>query len=616
MKKKFGILKYLPIIIYLLVIFAGVVDLPTLFKGYGISDYRMDVTITNEGHVEVEEAFDLNGEYNGYERYLVYDNEDLPEFNPNVLELGGNKLHNAEDLQLNSIKSINSDDIYTDDINGILFSPAYDSRSGITNTYEYYSQSNQDKIKIYNPDTTGKAFYLNYTYESMAVKHDDVSELGFNIFSEVQTESIEKMVININVPGNKDLFEVYGHGYVDAEIEIIDKENAVVTLTGIKANTPLDIRVVFDNDVLSNIDYSKITNISMYDQITVYEERIAEEQAEYNTHVFIMTLVGYILIGLLIAILPITYILFDKEFERKNEIKYLRELPNKRRPWMVSYLMNGSTNDNDIMVVLSYLVYVKVLSLVPSKTEPKEYDFVFNEEHNHKLTSEEILILNWFFKDNKQTNRININIINSIIESNPEETYKKIQKFKAIIAKQAKSENLFLSNSNKFIMLLISAILAIPYALLVTNSEVFTLKIIIIIIFAINAVYISVLKKRSINGAEEYYKWLSFKNFLIDFSKLDERNLPEIKLWEHYLVYAIALGVNEEVTKQLANIPAYQEYDNNHYPMMFYSARYSMYSRVFTSSINTANTARMQSSSGGFSGGGGSFGGGGGGGRF
>lgn len=44
-------------------------------------------------------------------------------------------------------------------------------------------------------------------------------------------------------------------------------------------------------------------------------------------------------------------------------------------------------------------------------------------------------------------------------------------------------------------------------------------------------------------------KWQAFKNFLSDYSQLEEAKITSIHLWEQYFVYAIALGVSEKVVK-------------------------------------------------------------------
>jgi uncharacterized membrane protein len=52
-------------------------------------------------------------------------------------------------------------------------------------------------------------------------------------------------------------------------------------------------------------------------------------------------------------------------------------------------------------------------------------------------------------------------------------------------------------------------------------------------------------------GQAQYDLWLAFRRFLKDFSSLDRSKLPQLILWEHYLVYAVVLGVAEEVLRQL-----------------------------------------------------------------
>lgn len=47
---------------------------------------------------------------------------------------------------------------------------------------------------------------------------------------------------------------------------------------------------------------------------------------------------------------------------------------------------------------------------------------------------------------------------------------------------------------------------------------------------------------------------LGLKKFLLDYSLIDERRHIEVKLWEHYLIYAQLLGISDEVNKQFSKI--------------------------------------------------------------
>ena len=133
------------------------------------------------------------------------------------------------------------------------------------------------------------------------------------------------------------------------------------------------------------------------------------------------------------------------------------------------------------------------------------------------------------------------------------------------------------------------------------------------------------IKKRTKKGNEDYVRWNAFKNFLKDFGTFDTKELPQIVLWERYLVYATVFGLADEVEKAMntkiseypdvyANYAMYYSYNDIHIAHHI--------NHAINSSINTANVAASRNATGasgsGFGGGfssGGGFGGGGGGGH-
>ena len=125
----------------------------------------------------------------------------------------------------------------------------------------------------------------------------------------------------------------------------------------------------------------------------------------------------------------------------------------------------------------------------------------------------------------------------------------------------------------------------------------------------------------------EYKKWMAFKKFLNDFGRFDEKELPEIVLWEKYIVYATVLGVAERLEKTMKiKINDYKDVDfttgdiilmNHMLRHDFVSSMNSSINKVYTTSRSTIASSSSSSgvgSGGGFSGGGSFSGGGGGGG--
>ena len=113
-------------------------------------------------------------------------------------------------------------------------------------------------------------------------------------------------------------------------------------------------------------------------------------------------------------------------------------------------------------------------------------------------------------------------------------------------------------------------------------------------------------------GEDEYVKWHGLYKFLNSDTLMNEKNVPDLALWEQYLVYATAFGISEKVIKAL-EIAEPQLLESS--PVLsnpYYRTRTFYHSsRTFRSSAHrTSSFAR----SGGYGYGGGGRGGGGGGG--
>lgn len=111
---------------------------------------------------------------------------------------------------------------------------------------------------------------------------------------------------------------------------------------------------------------------------------------------------------------------------------------------------------------------------------------------------------------------------------------------------------------------------------------------------------------------------VKFKNYLLDFSLLNERSTSEVVLWDELMIYAGAFGIADEVEDEFKKIyPGYAEVSTYSDAPIFYYAYYGTLLNRSYSDGHTAATAASSSGGGGgtsFGGGGGSFGGGGGGG--
>ena len=109
-------------------------------------------------------------------------------------------------------------------------------------------------------------------------------------------------------------------------------------------------------------------------------------------------------------------------------------------------------------------------------------------------------------------------------------------------------------------------------------------------------------------GIDEIAKWKGLKKYMEEFSLLDKREVPEIAIWEKFLVFATAFGIADKVLKQLKIV--YPDLENtinvNTYPYMYLMV-HTDFSRSFSNAISNSMSTAYSSASGGgggFSGGG------------
>ena len=110
-------------------------------------------------------------------------------------------------------------------------------------------------------------------------------------------------------------------------------------------------------------------------------------------------------------------------------------------------------------------------------------------------------------------------------------------------------------------------------------------------------------------AVDEQAQLKGLKKYMEDFSMLDKKELPEIVLWEKFLVYATVFGIEKKVLSQLKIV--YPDFENNVNINSYNSMRLMMntnFSNSFTSAISSSISNTYSSatgSGGGFSGGGG-----------
>ena len=506
------------------------------------------------------------------------------------------------------------------------------SENNSSKTYRMYYESNHSKV----------GFLIEYTLEDFAVVHDDVAELYWQIITgdANYNDALRNVEVRVYLPDedNSDYFRVWAHGPLEGDVYKDDSETKylVATIDKLSSDEDFDVRLTFDKELVPYA--SKRTYVDGFDKILEVEEQRAEEANELRatlkrrykiseTLSILMTVAN--VIGLFTLIIKYA-------FKPKTDFyaKYYREFIEDYSVEVVDYLYNKKITPKALSAAIMNLIYKKICKaeeeLDPKgKNKNKNYKFTLLTREN--LSESDTKLVEFLFDTVGNGEEFTTQGLKKYASSLStggkfERTYKK---WENVITKEGKNQKFYKDKSSGGWLcfgLGIPTFLVLMYSASVGADSKFIPFPIILLIISI--IFLISCKAFNEKGALHIKKWNAFKNFLNDFGTFDIKELPEIALWERYLVYATVFGIAKKVQKDIE--VKIKELDLNDTSISTTYTNLYLYdsiSRAFSTAVTdgkrsyAASRASAYSSSssgggfgGGFSGGGG-FGGGGGGGH-
>lgn len=602
----------------------------------GIEKYYIDATLKSNGDLEVKEVFLLNGDYNGFERIIHSKNYNLPAFTGDKSSFEKSDIYNPEKIVIEEVGGISIPskvDFSILNQSPILFENDDYSTQGSYGTYSLKDSFYSYVVRIYNPSSYHNAFYIKYTVKNLAVLHEDYGEVYWNIFSNELNESIHHLEMYFHLEGNQKDTKVWAHGPLHGESKIVDKETLYFTIDNLGANTAFDIRTIFDKEVIS--ESSKQSGVVALDKILSVEQERADDANRKRTQMKLIYYGFLILDGAwILGFLFLTYKMYqkyDKEYEPQFKGQYFRDFPKEYGPEIVGYLFHHKIDTNELSAAILNLISDKVISV--EEIGKKDYRLTYLPKERELKKSDQILIA-WLFGKIGDDNQVTLKEIQDFAKKKYDPFIDNYEKWKSAALEEAEDQNFFEHFSSKQALAVLYSISGVALAVITMMfTEQIILPLIIIVLSIIGILYFSLMKKRTKSGNEDYAKWKGLRNFLNDFGNFEAKELPEIQLWEKYLVYATVFGIAKKLSQQMeikfkempsSTYTASDFYFDTHYMYMMTNFSRTM-NHSMTSSMQNARAsyaaAHSSSSSGsgmggGFSSGGGFGGGGGGGGRF
>ena len=629
--------------------------LPIFVYADGTTRYYIEVNVLDNGDAEVKELKLMDGEYNGYKTDIRYKSNGLTKFDGSKSGFEGSDIYNASALtnvKVYDVKFTTTDFSVINKKNK-EFVLVNSAKKGDYGVYTKTKNSEGVDIMSYQPSSYARASLITYTLKDLVVVHNDIAELAHDFIGTDYAEEINNLIIRINLPSSSKELRIFSHGPLNGKNRIIDDKSVEITYETLDKENAVDGRVVFDKSIVPNA--TKKSNVDGLGKILEvekeranYANKLREAARKREKMLQTLAIIMEILLGIwLIGLIVIVYKFYnknDKEYRSEFNGKYFRDFPEEYTPSTVSYLMNKSINNLSFNAGILDLIRKKAIT-IEEVTIDKKGLFKNKQQKDYKLSRNMNFNLDTLSTSEKKLFNLLIGTVGNgdyVILGDMKEFSKDYNNAKRLISgydgwryaceSEAETEEFYENTKKEKTNCILYSLIFIPITFLALLCGSNMGRVLLIDLFGILAIiYFSSATKRTKKGNEQYHKWKGLKNFLADFGRLDEKDLPEIKLWERYLVYATMFGLAVKVQNAMKmNLERMNYSDNIDFTYLYFDNYY--FSNSMTNAVNSSlSSARgtisthelassSDSSSGGYGGGssfgGGGFGGGSGGGRF
>ncbi|MFZ7134205.1 MAG: DUF2207 family protein [Eubacteriales bacterium] len=441
--------------------------------------------------------------------------------------------------------------------------------SGRKTRIEWYYRSGENETKI---------FKIQYRVHGAATLYNDCVDYFQKYVSSDNVYKIKNLSVLVHLPqgATQDNTKIWAHGPVGGNVDFQGETDVMLTMKGVPPGNYIEARFLMPAEVIKS-GGDKVS-MDRYNELYEMENQAAEEsdeKATFNGFISVITMMISVLIMLLPMISIIRYRRKLKRLKPEVEPKYYRDLPSNIYPAELDYLMNHYTGK----INSSQQISATVLDMINKgliQGEVKEDRSVFGKKKDtifitstkkwDGVAPHEKLLLQFLFNTvGKGSDRVSLKEIKKFCSNNSsaKEAYKFYTDFESKVKSIVKGRGFFETKRNAlpksmtryiiiYIILLILPIILMNMIEALSSTPIFYISIASFVGFMMVAFFGG--KEKPLltqKGEDQSALWKAFKTFLGDFTTFDKKELPELFMWEKYLVYATVLGVAQKLLKQL-----------------------------------------------------------------
>ena len=479
-----------------------------------------------------------------------------------------------------------------------------------------------------NKNSGSRSYKISYTVEDALKNSADCSELYWPFKGNSFSSDTDRVTGTITLPqgATKEDIRAWAHGPLNGNISIDSGTQVSFEVEYLDSNTMVEVRLALPSSL-----FEQNTNISNKERLDTilseeqgwadeanrqreyYKLRIEEEKTKRKTIKNVM-IVASVIIGA-ILIIPINKVIErltqNKKIIPSLKLDYYRDFPREdATPAEAAYLYyfkNGGINNQMSKILSSTMLDLCLKKFIEFEAQPKSFGKdeiivkMIEGKNSEELKENERTVYKLLERVKKaDTNSCTMKELEKYAKNNYSTFLGQLEK----ISNQVQKEEIELKNYDKEsrkegskwagigTAYIVGAVISLGI-MLVFETFTWTIPVLVSLPLFILSLFYYKLAGRydglTQKGVDEREQWKGLKKYMEDFSMIDDKSVPELVLWEKYLVYATAFGIADKVLKQLK--VKYPQFSNEEY-MNTTTYLYLMNRGNFgTSFVNSLNTS-------------------------
>ena len=534
-------------ITFLLIILLLPVKVFAYSNDYDVNSYDVSLNILDNGSLKIEEKIKVFGNSKSFVKEIYYKNSRFIANEP--VSFSEDAIYNGTSIKDVTLKVEKGGELTSEESKlkkeTIELSKAFYDDEAVSGHYTEKSLQDGKSYKIYYDVSNENITYIiDYTITDAVVLHEDIAELYWSFLNTSFADSIENMDINVSLPGsdNSKYFRVWTHGKTSSKINYLDSKNFNLHYTQYTRATPIEFRVTFNKNLITNITALKRSHTYAFEAISSLEENeqkaIDEQNQSYLKRKKIfdtITFVYYLIVFAWWLWIFKRYNIDNMEECTKGPIDFSF---NPTDILDAEYIINKDISDKILVIIFMNLIQKRNISY--RSLSNNDFSFTFNNKKSINLREE--ALIEFLFERVGNNNTFTLKQLSDYKNSpRTKAAYEKFyQDFILWCKKDCQKNDYYENNGLPVVFSIFYLLIGIFITLASVYFEYFTFFVFGTLVISILLLFYSLqIKKRTKKGKEAYTKLITIKNNILVF--WNNKKIAKNKL----LLYAFALDKSD-----------------------------------------------------------------------